>query len=135
VNIRYEINPSRSSLPAESVLKLLKEAGICSPLWTAERLDRALQNSQLVVCAWNDGELVGYARVITDFAWFAYLSQLAVKPASQNNGIGKELVARAREQIGDEAGLLVHSTDAAANFYLAAGFEPYANFFRLPRKR
>ena len=133
--IRYEINPGPSVTLAEAVLALLSDAGICSPLWTVDRLSRALQNSQVVVYAWNGDELVGYARIITDYAWFAYLSQLAVKPEFQRRGIGKELVLRARQSVGDEAGLLVHAADEAVDFYRAAGFEPYANFFRLPRRR
>jgi ribosomal protein S18 acetylase RimI-like enzyme len=68
-------------------------------------MTRALRNSSVIVCAWHADQLVGFARVITDYAWFAYLSQIAVKPEFQKRGIGKELIARAQKEVGEEAGL------------------------------
>jgi ribosomal protein S18 acetylase RimI-like enzyme len=135
INIRYELNAAPTTLQPEAVLALLEETGISNPLWTVDRMARALKSSSVIVCAWHADQLVGFARVITDFAWFAYLSQLAVKPEFQNRGIGRELIARAQRQVGEEAGLLVHSADGAKEFYLAAGFKPRGNFFRLQRKR
>jgi ribosomal protein S18 acetylase RimI-like enzyme len=135
MDLRYEVNPGPASLKAEVILMLLEQAGIADSRWSADRMDRALQNSSVVVCAWDAHQFVGFARVITDFAWFAYLSQLAVRPAYQNRGIGKQLVACVRREIGDEVGLLVHSAESAARFYRSAGFEPYANFYRIPRRK
>ncbi|HEV3137590.1 MAG TPA: GNAT family N-acetyltransferase, partial [Pirellulales bacterium] len=80
-------------------------------------------------------QLIGFARVISDFARSAYLSQLAVMPQFQNQGIGKHLVGQVLQELGDEVSLLVHSADSARGFYEAVGFEPYSNVYRVNRRK
>jgi ribosomal protein S18 acetylase RimI-like enzyme len=134
MEIRYTVNPVILPEP-ELVLTLLERAGISFPNWTTERMDRALKGSSVVVCAWHDDQLVGFARAITDFAWCAYLSQLAVMPQFQNQGIGKSLVTHIMKAVGEEVSLLVHSADKAIEFYKSTGFEPYSNVFRIKRQK
>jgi ribosomal protein S18 acetylase RimI-like enzyme len=129
----YDSNPNPTPDLAESILTLLPQASISNPLWTPDRMLRALKGSSVVLCAWHENQLVGFARVITDFAWFAYLSQLAVKPEFQRQGIGIELINRIRREIGEEPALQVHAADEAIGFYESAGFHPYENVYRLPR--
>jgi ribosomal protein S18 acetylase RimI-like enzyme len=131
----YQLNPALTPKLSESILSLLTQAGNSNPLWTADRMLRALRSSSVVLCAWHEKQLIGFARVITDYAWFAYLSQLAVKPEFQRQGIGRELVNRIRHEIGEEPALQVHAADNAASFYESTGFKPYANVYRLPRKK
>lgn len=132
--IKYETKIT-SELSAEAVLRLFDLAGIFKPNWTIERMERALKGSSVVATAWKESQLIGFASAITDFAWIAYLSQLAVNPQYQGNGIGKHLVELVRSELGDEVTLIVHSADAAQGFYRSAGFESYSNVFRYPRKR
>ena len=94
-----------------------------------------MRASSVVVCAWEGRELVGFARAISDFAWCAYLSQLAVMPHSQHQGIGRRLVELVCERLGDEVSLLVHSAEPATGFYQKLGFEQYPNVYRLGRKK
>jgi ribosomal protein S18 acetylase RimI-like enzyme len=98
-------------------------------------MHRALQNGSVIVCAWNERELIGFARAITDFTWIGYLSQLAVVPAFQRRGVGKQLVTHVLEQLGDGVSLVVHSADGASGFYEAVGFERYENVFQIRRKK
>jgi ribosomal protein S18 acetylase RimI-like enzyme len=134
MEIRYQINPGPSLTP-EMVLTLFEEAGILKPNWSVERMSRALSGSSLVVCAWYNAQLVGFARTISDFAWIAYLSHLAVKPSFQNKGIGKCLIERTLRETGDEVSLLVHSADSANKFYQSAGFETYSNVHIIKRTK
>ncbi|PWK69874.1 GNAT family N-acetyltransferase [Aminobacter sp. AP02] len=63
--------------------------------WGAQRSDdlnrRALENS-LCVAAYLDGQQVGFARVVTDYACFAYVCDVIVWPEHRGLGIGKKLV-------------------------------------------
>lgn len=45
---------------------------------------------------WIDDKLVGYVRVLSDLHFRSIIYDLAVLPAFQNKGIGKELVRRCR---------------------------------------
>lgn len=54
-------------------------------------VERSIQHS-LCFGAYRAGEQVGFGRVITDFAVFAYLADIFVVPDFQGRGIGKALV-------------------------------------------
>jgi GNAT superfamily N-acetyltransferase len=55
---------------------------------------RALANSLYAVCAESSERIVGMGRVIGDGALHFYLSDVAVLPEHQRQGIGTEIVAR-----------------------------------------
>lgn len=134
MGIRYEINPG-DLLKSEAVLALFEEAGISKPSWSPARMDRVLAGSAIVVCAHEGERLVGFANAISDFAWVAWLSQLAVAPPFQNRGIGRRLVQLISQKLGNEVTLLVHSRESAAHFYQSVGFEHYTNVYRIERKK
>lgn len=117
------------------VLALFYAAGIGKPNWTLERLKRSINNSTLVVTAWENEKLVGYLSAISDLSWVGYISQLAVHPDHQKMGIGKELIQKAEKTLGDEVTLVLHSSDQAKKFYESNGFEAYSNVYRHKRKR
>ncbi len=133
-NFRFEVKTS-SELDAQDILKLFEQAGISKPNWSIDRMQRALKGSSVIVTAWNENELIGFGNAITDFAWIAYLSQLAVNPQFQGMGVGRKLLDLMRSELGEEVTLVVHSAEKASDFYQRAGFEPYSNVFRIPRKR
>jgi GNAT superfamily N-acetyltransferase len=54
-------------------------------------LERAVANS-LVFGVYRDGEQVGFARVVTDRATFAWLCDVFVLPAHRGRALGKRLV-------------------------------------------
>jgi ribosomal protein S18 acetylase RimI-like enzyme len=131
---RFETNPA--ALPsAELLLAILEESGTSFPNWTAERLERAVQSSAVIALAWQDNQLVGFARAISDSAWCAYLSQLAVVPRCQRIGIGRRLIACVTDYLGNEVSLLVHSAEDATGFYEKLGFELYPHVYRLGRRK
>lgn len=132
MKLKYEINPK--SIDAAEVLSVMTHAGTALPNWTVERMERALLGSNVFIAVYDDKNLIGIARAISDFAWVAYLSHLAVLPEYQGKGIGKELVDLLLREIGDEVSLLVHSADRATGFYESAGFERYNNVYRIPRR-
>lgn len=54
-------------------------------------LDKAIDNS-LCFGALRDGELVGFARVVTDRATFAWLCDVFVAEQARSGGVGKRLM-------------------------------------------
>lgn len=56
-----------------------------------ETMDRSLDHS-LCLSAWDGDQMVGFARVVTDYATFAWLCDVIVDPGRRGQGIGKALV-------------------------------------------
>ncbi|MBI3113366.1 MAG: GNAT family N-acetyltransferase, partial [Rhodospirillales bacterium] len=95
-----------------------------------------VENASLTVTARDAREvLVGVARSVTDFAYCCYLSDLAVDPACQRQGIGKELMRRTKEAAGgDKVSLLLLSAPDGMGYYPKAGLEKFDNCFGIRRK-
>jgi GNAT superfamily N-acetyltransferase len=58
-------------------------------------VERAIEHS-LPFAAYDGEELVGFARVITDYAVFAYIADVFVVPTHRGRGISKELMSAIR---------------------------------------
>jgi GNAT superfamily N-acetyltransferase len=97
-----------------------------------ERLERMLGGSALAVQAWDGDALVGFARALSDDAFNAYISTVAVLPAYRRQGIGTELVKRLMAG-QDELTFALNARDAAG-FYAKLGFEPATTMMRRVRK-
>ncbi len=54
-----------------------------------ERLAQLVRGSLYVISAWEGDRLVGFARAISDGAFNAYMSTVAVLPEYQGRGIGR----------------------------------------------
>jgi ribosomal protein S18 acetylase RimI-like enzyme len=100
-----------------------------------ERLAQLVRGSLYVISAWEGDRLVGFARAISDGAFNAYMSTVAVLPEYQGRGIGRELVRRLLEG-HDGIQFVLHANDRAHPFYLHLnlGFEPFENVLARPRK-
>jgi GNAT superfamily N-acetyltransferase len=94
-----------------------------------------IENANLTLTAWDGERLVGIARTLTDFSYCCYLSDLAVHRDHQRKGIGKELVRRLREMLGDEVMILLLAAPEAMEYYPKIGFEKAENAWKVPRKR
>lgn len=60
-----------------------------------ETVERSIEHS-LPFAAYDGEELVGFARVVTDYAVFAYIADVFVVPSHRGRGISKELMAAIR---------------------------------------
>jgi GNAT superfamily N-acetyltransferase len=85
-----EISTDRSRLDMELIYRCLKES-----YWAAERprevVERSWQHS-LPFGLYRAGEQLAFARVVTDYAVFAYLADVLVLPEHRGRGLGKMLV-------------------------------------------
>lgn len=84
-------------------------------------------NSTFVFSAWVDGKLVGCVRVLSDLHFRSVIYDLAVLPAFQKKGIGRELVRLCRNACESSEWLV--QTDMAIGFYEKIGFKENGDYF------
>jgi ribosomal protein S18 acetylase RimI-like enzyme len=128
--IDYKVN---ALLLTEDVSDVFKSSGIKRPADDLERIQRMIENADVIISAWDGVKLVGIARAITDFSYCCYLSDLAVSKEYQKTGIGTELVRRLQEHLGEEVSLLLLSAPTAMEYYPRIGFEKTEKAFLIPR--
>jgi GNAT superfamily N-acetyltransferase len=122
----YEISTDPARLDAALVHRWLSTDAYWALGRSREKQDRAIAGS-LNFGAYGraDGEQVGYARVVTDRATFAWLCDVYVAPAVRGRGLGKALVEAVREELepyGPRRVLL--ATEDAHGLYERIGFRP-----------
>lgn len=59
-----------------------------------EQTQEMLRQTDLVLCAWDGDQLVGFGRVLTDFMYRATIWDVIVDKAYHKQGIGTEIVRR-----------------------------------------
>lgn len=128
--IEYKLN---APLMARDVSDVFRSAGLKRPVDDLARIERMIDQADVNLSAWDGGRLVGVARAITDYAYCCYLSDLAVDREYQKQGIGKALVQRLREHLGDEVSLHLLSAPAAMDYYPRIGFERIDRAFQIAR--
>ncbi|HVH65030.1 MAG TPA: GNAT family N-acetyltransferase [Candidatus Acidoferrum sp.] len=114
---------------------------IASSYWSTnipwERFERACANS-LVYAAFDDDDQVGFARVVTDSATFAWLCDVFVAEHARGRGVGQRLIASvmADDRLRGLRQLLLATRDAHG-LYLKFGFQrvgdPDDRFMRIAR--
>jgi len=115
------------------IINLYNSSGINRPTTDKDRISKMYSNSNLVVTAWDNDELVGIARSLTDFCYACYLSDLAVSKEYQKHGIGKELIRLTKERIGNQTMLLLLSAPTAMEYYPKVDFQTVTNGFIVNR--
>jgi ribosomal protein S18 acetylase RimI-like enzyme len=99
------------------------------------RICRLLSNTDICITARTpEGLLVGICFGVTDFAYFLFLTDLAVDRDYVKQGIGKELLSRMHQKAGGEDDITVTtiSNDAAIGFYEACGFRTQVDLMVKP---
>lgn len=117
----YYISDDKSKLSIDKIKELLSNS-----YWAADRslkvIEKSIKNSECFGAYYKD-ELVGFARVVTDFATFYYICDVIIDERHRGNGLGKELVRRITEkdELKDITGCL--ATKDAHGLYRQFGFE------------
>jgi ribosomal protein S18 acetylase RimI-like enzyme len=122
-------------ITAEQLADLFNRSGIRRPTDDLVRIGQMIEHANLIITAWDGDRLIGVARSLTDFSFCCYLSDLAVDRAYQRVGIGRELVQRTRNAIGEGSMLLLLSAPEAMEYYPRLGMEPVQNgwIFKRPQ--
>ena len=117
------------------IIEVYDSSGINRPTKDSERITKMYANSNLIITAWLNNELIGISRSITDFCYACYLSDLAVKSEYQKEGIGKRLIELTEKEIGKETALILLSAQIAMEYYPKIGFDKIDNGFIIRRKK
>jgi GNAT superfamily N-acetyltransferase len=93
----YEISTSRERLDVERIHRFLSTEAYWSPGVAREVVARSIAGSLPFGVYAEDGEQVGFARVVTDYATFGWLADVYIEAAHRGHGLGKRLVAEVLE--------------------------------------
>lgn len=132
VEITYKHN---IPLDPRDVARVFLASGITRPATDLPRIARMFAAPALTVSAWHQERLVGLSRSLTDYAYCCYLSDLAVDKEYQGCGIGKVLVQRTRDTVGDEVSIILLSAPGAMSYYPGLDFVLADNAYLIKRKR
>ena len=93
------------------------------PIDQIETFEAMLTNANLTISAWDEDKLVGIARSLTDFAYVAYLADLAVDEQYQKQGIGKQLIKETQSRLAPDCIMVLLAAPKANEYYQKLGFE------------
>jgi ribosomal protein S18 acetylase RimI-like enzyme len=121
MSIEYKIN---KPIATEQYIELLRSStlGERRPIEDFACMAGMISNSNLIVSAWDKGQLVGIARSMTDFHYACYLSDLAVSKKCQKTGIGKQLQILTQKQLGPRCKLILIAAPEASSYYEHIGY-------------
>jgi len=123
---RYEITSDKSRMSVKAAHAFLSQAYWSTGVALAT-VQKAFDNS-LCIAALAGGEQVGFARVVTDRATFAYLADVYVLVEHRGNGLAKRMV-QAIQQHPELQGLrrFMLATRDAHSLYAQFGFTPLSS--------
>lgn len=112
-------------ITAEQAIELYKRStlGERRPIHNVQTFEAMLKNANLTITAWDGELLVGISRSLTDFAYVAYLADLAVDQQYQRSGIGKQLIEETKVRLGPECMIVLLAAPKANEYYEHIGFE------------
>ncbi|WP_407915496.1 GNAT family N-acetyltransferase [Kitasatospora sp. NE20-6] len=124
----YEISADPARLDAERIHGWLSGDAYWARGRSREKQDAAIAGSlNLGVYETGTGAQVGYARIVTDRATFAWLCDVYIAPAARGRGLGTALAAAVRDHLaGHGLRRVMLATADAHEVYAKAGFEPLA---------
>ncbi|GGA86569.1 N-acetyltransferase [Neiella marina] len=132
MSLKYRIN---APVSVGQFLHVLHQSGLASrrPVNDLECLKGMLQNSNLIITAWDQDELIGIARSMTDFHHACYLSDLAVSQAYQGLSVGFNLQVLTQQQLGEHCKLILLSAPNSNEYYPKLGYQAHDRCWVLSR--
>jgi N-acetylglutamate synthase-like GNAT family acetyltransferase len=123
---RFLISTDRSKLDVDVIHKFLARSYWAEGI-PRETVERSIENS-LCFGVYDNARQIGFARVISDFATYAYVADVFILEPYRERGLGKELLASIMAH-PDLQGLRRWSlgTRDAQGLYTQFGFKPVVN--------
>ncbi|MFT3728094.1 MAG: GNAT family N-acetyltransferase [Terricaulis sp.] len=116
--------------PSDAELDVI-HAALAETYWSPgiprDIVERGFRNSMVVLARDENGALIGWARLVTDRATFAWLCDVLVLPEYQGRGIARALVRafRAHAELQNLRRWILGTRDAHG-VYAALGFQSVA---------
>ncbi|MDD2902266.1 MAG: GNAT family N-acetyltransferase [Syntrophales bacterium] len=123
--MRIHISSNRESLRIDDIQSMLSNV-FWSPNITKNEILKGIRNSALVVGAYTeDGQQIGFLRVVSDKVRFAYILDAVVREDHRKQGLGQKMVkfALSHPQMRDVYQWVLKTLDAHG-VYEKCGFEP-----------
>ncbi len=120
----FTISTDRADVDLEVVVDFLTGHAYWAVGRSRAVIERSIEGSAVVVSAHDDGGMVGFGRMVTDGATFAWLADVFVLPHSRGRGIGRAVVdvALRAPEVVDVKRVLLATADAH-DLYRRFGFE------------
>jgi GNAT superfamily N-acetyltransferase len=91
----YVLDDDRRRIDLDAVHAYIGGVSYWAKGRTRERMQQAIDGSARVIGLYKSGDQVGFARVVSDGATFAYLADVYVLDGHRGSGLGVELVREA----------------------------------------
>jgi predicted N-acetyltransferase YhbS len=127
MEIEYQLNPT---LTVHDLIDVLDKStlGLRRPLSDMKAMESMLAHANYYIAAYENGQLVGLVRAMTDFVYTTYLADLAVDAHYQHKGIGKELIRLLKTNI-PRAKLILLAAPAAEGYYPKIGMQNHPHCY------
>ena len=113
------ISRNKNEIEINEVVNLLHKTEWASGR-DAKKIEESVENSTCYAVFDSSKTLIGFARIITDYATTFYLMDVVIEESFRGKGIGKMLMEKIMEDVGHLYGIL--HTDSAQTFYEQYGF-------------
>jgi ribosomal protein S18 acetylase RimI-like enzyme len=119
------IREGTTGLKSESIKELFIDAGwhnSSRPMWQDEKFQIMFENSTWAFTVWDQENLVGMVRVVSDRVMMATIMDLIIQSEYRNKGIGKKLIELSLQKLphGD---WFAYTSANNFDFYKKCGFE------------
>lgn len=104
----------------EEVSLLLQNVGMSFTNATTHRI--SFENSHATIFVFDQNELIGFGRMLSDGVRQSALYDIAVHPAYQGRNIGKEIVSRLISTT-PECNVILYASPGKEDFYRRLGFK------------
>ena len=133
MSITYQVNPRIS---VHDLIDILHKStlGLRRPWADLEAMESMLAHANYYIGAYENENLVGLARAMTDFVFTTYLADLAVDEKYQHQGIGKELIRILKINI-PKAKLILLAAPAAEAYYPKIGMQNHPHCYFIDQER
>lgn len=122
------IREGTKGVPAKRVKQLFEEVGWSQgvPLWQEEKFSLIFENSTWAFTVWDQEEMVGMVRVVSDQIMMATIMDLVVSEPYRGKGLAHKLISLCMEKLphGD---WFAHTSEENFSFYESCGFHVEEN--------
>lgn len=125
---------TNQAITADQFIRVLTASGINRPTEDRGRMQRMLNNANVLLTAWDDEQLIGVLRGVSDHSYCIFVSELAVTKDYQHQGIATKLLLQLRTMQGPNVSIMLLSAPSAMTFYPKVGFEPVPTGFKVQRR-
>jgi ribosomal protein S18 acetylase RimI-like enzyme len=86
------------------------------------RLKAMVENSQIVVTAWDEEKMIGFARCTTDYVFNGQINNVVIDSEYRRKGIGKVLINKILDS-NKQVTYILRGDMESEEFYRGLGFE------------